>query len=107
MISSNFFSIFATSNCNLMKKFLFFLTALLCVSLAEAKVSLPQLFQSGMVLQRGKTIPIWGKADVGETVTVTFNKKQYTTVADEQGRWRVDLPKMKAGGPYELTVNSL
>ena len=107
MISSNFFSIFATSNCNLMKKFLFFLTALLCVSFAEAKVSLPQLFQSGMVLQRGKTIPIWGKADAGETVTVTFNKKQYTTVADEQGRWRVDLPKMKAGGPYELTVNSL
>ena len=107
MISSNFFSIFATSNCNLMKKFLFFLTALLCVSLAEAKVSLPQLFQSGMVLQRGKTIPIWGKADAGETVTVTFNKKQYTTVADEHGRWRVDLPKMKAGGPYELTVNSL
>ena len=107
MISSNFFSIFATSNCNLMKKFLFFLTALLCVSFAEAKVSLPQLFQSGMVLQRGKTIPIWGKADAGEAVTVTFNKKQYTTVADEQGRWRVDLPKMKAGGPYELTVNSL
>lgn len=107
MISSNFFSIFATSNCNLMKKFLFFLTALLCVSFAEAKVSLPQLFQSGMVLQRGKTIPVWGKADAGETVTVTFNKKQYTAVADEQGRWRVDLPKMKAGGPYELTVNSL
>ena len=67
-------------------------------------MSLPQIFQSGMVLQRGKTIPIWGKADAGETVTVTFNKKQYTTVADEQGRWRVDLPKMKAGGPYELTV---
>ena len=107
MISSNFFSIFATSNCNMMKKFLFLLTALLCVSFVEAKVSLPQLFQSGMVLQRGKTIPIWGRADAGETVTVTFNKKQYTTVADEQGRWRVDLPKMKAGGPYELTVNSL
>ena len=90
-----------------MKKFLFLLTALLSVSFAEAKVSLPQLFQSGMVLQRGKPIPIWGTADAGETVTITFNKKQYTVVADEQGRWRVDLPKMKAGGPYELTVNSL
>ena len=90
-----------------MKKFLFFLTALLSVSFLEAKVSLPQLFQSGMVLQRGKTIPVWGKADAGETVTVTFNKKQYSTVADAQGRWRVDLPKMKAGGPYELTVDSL
>ena len=104
MISSKFFSIFASSNCYLMKKFLFFLTALLSVSFAEAKVSLPQLFQSGMVLQRGKTIPVWGTADAGETVTVTFNKKQYTIVADEQGRWRVDLQKMKAGGPYILKV---
>jgi len=107
MISSKFFSIFATSNRYLMKKFLFFLTALLSVSLTEAKVSLPQLFQSGMVLQRGKTIPVWGTADAGETVTVTFNKKQYAAVADEQGRWRVDLPKMKAGGPYELRINNL
>ena len=90
-----------------MKKILLFLTALLSVSLMEAKVSLPQLFQSGMVLQRGKPIPVWGTADAGETVTVSFNKKQYTVVADEQGRWRVDLPRMKAGGPYELTVDSL
>ena len=107
MISSYFFSIFATSIRHLMKKFLFFLTALLSVTMMEAKVSLPQLFQSGMVLQRGKSIPVWGMADKGETVTVTFNKKQYTTVADDQGCWRVDLPKMKAGGPYVLTVNSL
>ena len=107
MISSYFFSIFATSIRHLMKKFLFFLTALLSVTMMEAKVSLPQLFQSGMVLQRGKSIPVWGMADKGETVTVTFNKKQYTTVADDQGCWRVDLPKMKAGGPYELTVDSL
>ncbi len=90
-----------------MKKFLFVLTTFLCVSFVEAKVSLPQLFQSGMVLQRGKAIPVWGTADAGETVTVTFNKKQYTTVADEEGRWRVDLPKMKAGGPYELRINDL
>ena len=90
-----------------MKKFLIFLTALLSVSFVEAKVSLPQLFQSGMVLQRGKPIPVWGTADAGETVTVIFNKKQYTTVADDQGRWRVDLPKMKAGGPYQLTINQL
>ena len=107
MISSKFFSIFATSNRYLMKKFLIFLTAFLSVSFVEAEVSLPQLFQSGMVLQRGKPIPVWGTADAGETVTVSFNKKQYTAVADNQGRWRVDLPKMKAGGPYELSINDL
>jgi len=88
----------------MMKKILFFCIALMSMSLAEAKVSLPQLFQSGMVLQRGKMIPVWGKADAGELVTVTFNKKLFSTTADADGHWRVDLPKMKAGGPYMLEV---
>ena len=90
-----------------MKKFLFLCIALACVSVTEAKVSLPQLFQSGMVLQRGKPIPVWGTAQPGEKVTIQFNKKQYDTTADEKGCWRIDLPKMKAGGPYELTINSI
>jgi hypothetical protein len=46
-----------------MKKFALCLMALLGASFAEAKVTLPQLFQSGMVLQRGKVIPVWGKAE--------------------------------------------
>ena len=93
-----------------MKRFVFlcWLIALCLWPLTmEAKVVMPQLFQSGMVLQRGKSIPIWGKADAGEQVTVTFRKKQYTTIADENGRWRIDLPKQKAGGPYQLVINEL
>ena len=90
-----------------MNKTLLIVAAFLCASWAEAKVSLPQMFQSGMVLQRGKTIPVWGKADAGESVTIQFNKKQYSTTADDQGRWRIDLPKMKAGGPYQMSVNDL
>ena len=90
-----------------MRKLLFISLALLCVALAKAEVRLPQLFQSGMVLQRNKVIPVWGKADAGETITIQFNKKSYTTTADANGQWRIELPKMKAGGPYELTINSL
>ncbi|MBQ8656734.1 MAG: sialate O-acetylesterase [Prevotella sp.] len=81
---------------------------LLAVSLwpavVQAKVTLPQLFQSGMVLQRGKPIPVWGKADAGEQIVITFKKKTYETTADANGRWRMDLPAQKAGGPYVLTV---
>ena len=88
-----------------MKKIIFFCATLFCLSVADAKVTMPKLFQSGMVVQRGKLIPVWGHADAGETVTVRFNKKVYHTTADADGRWRVDLPKMKAGGPYQLTVN--
>ncbi len=86
-----------------MKKLLLFYLFLFSITV-EAKVSLPQLFQTGMVLQRGKVIPIWGKADAGEQVTIRFNKKQYVTKADNQGNWRIDLPKMKAGGPYTMVV---
>jgi sialate O-acetylesterase len=75
-----------------------------CLLTADAKITLPQLFQSGMVLQRGKPVPIWGKTNAGEQVVVNWQKKQYTVTADASGRWRVDLPKMKAGGPYTLEV---
>jgi len=88
--------------------FLCWLMALcLWPSSLEAKVKMPQLFQSGMVLQREKPIPIWGKADAGEQVTVTFRKKQYSATADANGNWRIDLPKQKAGGPFQLTINEL
>ena len=92
----------------IIKKLLIVLLAVTCVSFtANAEVRLPQLFQSGMVMQRGKPIPILGWADKGEQVTITFLKKIYTTTADDQGRWRIDLPKMKAGGPFQLTINQL
>lgn len=85
---------------------LLILLAVLAI-VGDAKVLLPQLFQSGMVLQRGKTIPVWGKADPQEKVIIRWNKHQYATIADANGRWRVDLPKMKAGGPYTMTVNDV
>ena len=87
-----------------MKKSFLLLMVLTASCVVNAKIVLPQLFQSGMVLQRGKPIPVWGKADPQEQVTIRWQKKQYTTTADEQGRWRIDLPKTKAGGPYVLEV---
>ena len=90
-----------------MKKALIVFVALLGAMTAEAKVQLPQLFQNGMVLQRGKPIPVWGQADAGEHVRVTFKNRVYDTTADADGHWQVVLPQQKAGGPYELRVESL
>ena len=90
-----------------MKKILSLCVILFFAICAEAKVSMPQLFQSGMILQRGKQIPVWGKAEAGELVTIRFNKKQYATTADLDGNWRINLPKMKAGGPYTMTVGDI
>ena len=81
-------------------------TALACALELSAKVTLPQLFQNGMVVQRGKAIPVWGQATAGQQVTVTLNKQQASATTDAEGRWRADLPAMKAGGPYTLEVRA-
>lgn len=73
----------------------------------SAKVKLPQFFQSGMVIQRGKPVPVWGKADAGEKVSVRINKFKTVIIADSNGNFRVDLPVMKAGGPYTLMVGDV
>ena len=90
-----------------MRKHFLYLFLLLCCCSVDARVVLPQLFQSGMVLQREKPIPVWGKAEPQEVVMVRWQKKQYKTIAGADGRWRIDLPKQKAGGPYTLQVNDL
>lgn len=75
----------------------------LCLS-AQADVSLPNIFGDHMVLQREQANPVWGSADVGESVTVAIDGQSHATVAGDDGKWRVELDPMKAGGPYTLSV---
>ncbi len=71
---------------------------------AEARVTLPRLVSDGMVLQRDTPLKIWGWADTGETIKLTFQNNTYTTRADRRGEWSVTLPALAPGGPYTLTV---
>lgn len=62
-------------------------------------------FQSNMVLQRDKPIAIWGWADAGEKVTVSFGGKQQHAKTAENRVWRVRLAAMQATSePLTLTV---
>lgn len=70
-----------------------------------ANVSLPYIFSDNMVLQRNAEIPIWGFASPKEKITIHFKKQTKTTVADENGNWRVLLNKEKEGGPFILKIN--
>lgn len=67
-------------------------------------VKLPRIISNGMVLQRGDTITLWGKAEAGKEVEVIFRKKTYKTTATPDGKFDIKLPPQKAGGPYTLTV---
>ena len=59
---------------------------------AQADVVPAFLFNDNAVLQRDKPIPVWGTADAGEKVSVSFAGQTATTTADQSGKWRVDLP---------------
>lgn len=80
-----------------------FLTLLIGQS-ALADVRLPSVFGSHMVMQRRKPLPVWGWADPNETVTVVFNKQTRSVKAGKDGKWRLNLDPMEAGGPYQLLV---
>ncbi|MDO7877091.1 sialate O-acetylesterase [Hymenobacter sp. ASUV-10] len=72
---------------------------------ARATVRLPRFVADHMVLQRDAPVPLWGWAEAGETVTVTFKGQTYkATPTPGTGRWQVSLPPQPAGGPYELTI---
>jgi len=71
---------------------------------AIANPVLGPLFSDHAVLQRERPISVWGSADSGEAVSVTLGNEKATGRADQSGKWRVELPAMKAGGPYRLAV---
>ena len=73
-------------------------------SAAHAALSLGAPFGDGVVLQRDQPVPVWGWTDPGQTVAVELAGRTQSVRADTSGRWRVTLPAIDAGGPYELTV---
>ena len=73
------------------------LTLLVCPSLvASADVRMPAVFSDHMVLQRQMAIPVWGWADPGEVVEVSFADQTVNTTAGDDGRWRIDLQPLPA-----------
>jgi sialate O-acetylesterase len=71
---------------------------------ASAAVRLPAVIGDNMVLQRGQTVPIWGWADAGETVTVSMLGQTKSAQPNADGKWLVRLDALTAGGPHTMTV---
>jgi sialate O-acetylesterase len=87
-------------------KIVFVLTLFaLCSSIAFGDVHLPDVIASSMVLQQKQTIPIWGTAEPGEAVAVSFGGQKKTAVAGADGKWRVELGKFQANAaPRTMTI---
>ena len=62
---------------------------------ATAEVRMPSVFGNNMVLQRDKPVSIWGWADAGEKVTVSFADQAMTATATDTGEWSLQLEPLE------------
>lgn len=69
-----------------------------------SKLTLPKLLGNGAIIQREKPIHIWGFADAGCDVEITFADIKTVATADKSGRFDATLDSMNAGGPYSLAI---
>ncbi|SEA24511.1 sialate O-acetylesterase [Arachidicoccus rhizosphaerae] len=68
-------------------------------------LTLPDIFTSGMVLQRDQPVKIWGTADAGSTVLVKFHGQEKKCTVPFDGRWQLQLAAQKANAqPETMTV---
>ena len=76
-----------------MKKLLLLVVATALAFGASAKVVLPKVLGSNMVLQQNADVNLWGKADADAKVTVkvSWDKAKIKTTADENGNWAVKV----------------
>lgn len=76
-----------------MKKLLLLVAATALAFGASAKVVLPKVLGSNMVLQQNADVNLWGKADADAKVTVkvSWDKAKIKTKADENGNWAVKV----------------
>ena len=74
---------------------------------AESKINVSKLIGDHMVIQRNHKVPVWGWAEEGEKIVVTFQKKIYRATPDASGKWMVHLSPMEAGGPFEMSISGL
>lgn len=83
-----------------------FLALSLLISFSlNAEIKLASLFKDSAILQRDMKVPVWGWAKTGSKISVTINGKSANGATDDKGAWRVDLPELKAGGPFEMKIS--
>jgi sialate O-acetylesterase len=73
-------------------------------SIALADVKPADILGDHMVLQRDMPVPVWGTAEPGEEVTVTFDGQTRKAKAGPGGRWMTMLDPFQVGKPRTMTI---
>ena len=76
------------------------------ISLTNFK--LPALVGNNMVLQQNTKVNLWGWAKSKQKIKIqtTWDNKSYSTRADKEGNWKVQVETIQAGGPYEIVIKA-
>jgi sialate O-acetylesterase len=82
-----------------MKKHLF-VASLVAACAGYANVTVPAIFSDNAVLQTSPSTAVFGKADPGEKVSVSYGSAKADAVAGKDGKWlvRLDLSKDDGAG---------
>lgn len=80
------------------------LAVFFCTLHVDADTTVPAIFSSSMVLQREQPIVVWGEDEPGTDVSVSVAGRIAGAKTGSNGRWKVTLPSVAAGGPHVMTV---
>ncbi len=76
------------------RSFVFVAAGMFCTAVyADVKPS--TIFQSNMVLPRECPMPVWGTAEPGEVVEVSFDGQKKSVTADKYGKWQITFEPLK------------
>ncbi|MEO8771098.1 MAG: sialate O-acetylesterase [Ferruginibacter sp.] len=89
-----------------MKKIILSIFISLANIISFAALKLPSIIADNMILQQDKPNNIWGWAMPGAEVHVFFMNKNYTSLANQHGEWKVSLNPSKAGKASDMKITA-
>ena len=72
----------------------------------KAFLKLPVIFNNNMVIQREKTVNIFGSSIPGAKVNIVLNNITKTVYSDISGKWKVTFDPLAVGGPYQMKITT-
>jgi len=84
------------------------LSVSLFTTLTYAKISLPEIISSNMVLQRNTKVALWGWADAGEKIIIrtSWMKPKVRITAASSGDWKILLQTTNSKMPQSIWISS-
>ncbi len=77
---------------------------LFTIAIAQAEITLPQIFSDNMVLQREADVMLYGWASPNEAITIqtSWDDATFEIKTGNDAKWQVQVATPRAGGPFTI-----